>query len=253
MSRACLAVVVLFASLGAQAETPGALSPAPTDPPLTPAPSAGPEVTGPVASAASSTATGESTGLLDRFAPTLTVMLIGVPLQTNPPRVGIGFPSVRGGVRFALLPRSLSNYSMNYFASLELGLEGMQTATGDSVHGFGVTLRAGAAPVTRGGMFIPFAEGYLLATLSRFDVAGFGATLPRVGFGVSFNLFSLLSVGDSPAVAATVADLSSGRDGVFYVAFAAVLVTPRAELVWTPPSAFFPGVHTFELRLGAGF
>ncbi len=180
-----------------------------------------------------------------RFAPTLTLHPVGVGGANGEWR-WLPFPAFRTGLRFAVLQRSLEDYSTNLALAFELGAERLRTPTGP-VWAWAFTLRAGPVGVARGGMFIPYVEAYGLAAFSLVS----GKVTPRLGIGAHFNAFAL-----SPGAGAGGLSIKGGGGssdaGLLVLALLALLV-PTAELVWTPPNPLSPDASTLEARFGVGF
>lgn len=217
--------------------------PPPTPPPLPPLPAV-PATRPPPAQPAPL----ESAPTRFRFGPALNLLWVSLAPVPGPQWTAFPLPSLRAGVRFSLLPRSLAAFSMNYSVAVQAGLEGLRTQSGAPFFGPGFTVRAGASPVTSGGMFVPFFDGYALATLGVVTINRVTAVVPRVGLGAGFNPFALRprsGFDPSPFWFA-----HSGGAG-----FLALLlfIAPNLEVVWTPPHTFNPTTHLIELRLGLGF
>src|SRR5690242_19644434 len=92
-----------------------------------------------------------------RFAPTFNFGIVGFPALGTPPPV-VGASSLRGGVRFALLPRSTDNYSLNFSTALQFGIEGIRRDHRAPLFAVALTAKVGIVGVTRGGPFLPFAD-----------------------------------------------------------------------------------------------
>lgn len=233
----CLGLLLATPSALAQA---GESSPPPPSPPPLP-----PLVAAP---AAQPPAAPDSAPTRFRFGPALNLLWVSVAPVPGPQWSAFPLPSLRLGVRFALQPRSLAAFSMNYSVVVQAGLEGLRTQSGSPFFGPGVTVRAGVSPVTSGGMFVPFFDGYALATLGVVTINRVTAVVPRLGLGASFDPLALRT--------RSVFDPSpfwfGGSGGAGFLALF-LLIAPNLEVVWTPPHAFNPNAHLIELRLGLGF
>ena len=143
----------------------------------------------------------------------------------------------------------MATYSMNYSVVLQAGLEGLRTRGGAPFFGPGFTIRAGASPVTSGGMFVPFFDGYALATLGVVTINRVTAVVPRLGLGASVAPLALRTDwGSSPSPR-----LSFGSGSALGFVVLLMLLAPNVEVVWTPPHVFSPSAHFVEVRLGLGF
>jgi hypothetical protein len=188
-----------------------------------------------------------------RFAPTAKLMFLGY--NGGGALEGVVFgPSLRGGVRFSVTPRSPETYGWSVGVAMELGLEGLGFLPyGPQIFGFGITLKFGPAAITRGGLYFPFFDFYLLYTAvpSRFGFA------QKLGVGLNFNLIALLAKesGGSGGTTHWGSWGSLGGSGGYGAVALAVLLSvlmPAVELVWTPPTSWIP-FSTLEIRFGAGF
>lgn len=189
-----------------------------------------------------------------RFAPTAKLMFMGY--NGGGALEGVVFgPSLRAGVRFSVTPRRPETYAWSVGLAMELGLEGLGFLPyGPQIFGFGITLKFGPAAVTRGGLYFPFFDFYLLYTAvpSRFGFA------QKLGVGLNFNLIALLSKetrgGEGTTHWGSWGSLGGSGGGWGAVALAVLLsvLMPAVELVWTPPTNWIP-FSTLEIRFGAGF
>ena len=189
-----------------------------------------------------------------RFAPTAHLAFVG--FNAGGPVESILFASsLRAGLRFSVTPRRPENYAWGVGISLELGLEGLGFLPyGPQIFGMGITLKFGPAAITRGGLYFPFFDFYVLYTAvpSRF---GFGQ---KLGAGLNFNLIALLAKErrDSGASYSGWSGIGSiGAGGGYGAVALAILVSvlmPSIELVFSPPTNFTP-YSTLEVRFGMGF
>jgi hypothetical protein len=182
-----------------------------------------------------------------RFAPTLNALVVStreVPLS-----------SVRMGLRVAIRERSTSNYSLNFHATGQVGVEGIWTAQRASRWGVGLTVRSGLAPVSVGGVFAPFADLYGFFTLALLPGSPLVA-VPRFGLGLNVNAFTIAPNRDGSARNWNLGNLGGAGAGVGYLlailGVILALALPNVELVATPPNLYSPG-WTAELRFGIGF
>lgn len=185
-----------------------------------------------------------------RFAPTARLLFVGFNAGGALEGVVWG-SSLRGGLRFSLTARRPEPYAWSVGVALELGLEGLGILPyGPQAFGLGITARFGPAAVTRGGLYFPFFDFYLLysAVPSRFGFAN------KIGAGLSFNLLALLVKERGGGGSWGSVGSIGGGGGYGAIALLVVLsiLMPSIELVWTPPTAFLP-MSTLEVRFGAGF
>lgn len=177
------------------------------------------------------------------LGPTMNFCLLAFPLPRSEPLV-IGAPSLRGGVRFALLGRSAESYSLNLSASLQVGLEGIRRDAVAPLYAFGATAKVGLVGVTRGGPFMPFADAYLFFTVATRRVQRESLVFPRFGAGLNANLFNVVPSEWKPRLSYWWSDR--------YVLAFFFLTLLDVELVLTPANPLNPALTT-ELRWGFGF
>jgi hypothetical protein len=182
-----------------------------------------------------------------RFAPTAHVLIVGI--NGGGPIEGMVLASsLRAGLRASITARRPERYAWGVGLSLELGLEGLGVLPqGPQAFGMGITLKFGPAAVTRGGLYFPYLDFYLLYTAvpSRFGFA------QKFGAGLNFNLVALLSADDGSGKSSLWGGNSGGSAALAAVAVLS-LVMPNVEMVWTPATVWFPW-STLEVRFGAAF
>jgi hypothetical protein len=182
-----------------------------------------------------------------RFAPTAKAMLVGIN-GGGPIEGVVVLSSLRAGLRASLTPRRPERYAWGVGLALELGLEGLGVLPqGQQAWGMGLTLKFGPAAVTRGGLYFPYVDFYLLYTAvpSRFGFA------QKFGAGLNFNLVALLSADDGSGKSGFWGGNGGGSAALAALAVLS-LVMPAVELVWTPATTWFPW-STLEVRFGVGF
>ena len=192
----------------------------------------------------------EPAGPGSRFAPTARLLFIGY--NGGGPIEGLVWgSSLRAGLRASLAQRSNDFYGWSVALSGEVGLEGLGVLpTGPQVFGFGFTLKFGPTGITRGGLFFPFFDFYVLYT-GVISPLGYAQ---KAGAGVNFNLLALLKKESGDSGNVNLSGLGGGGGGYALAAILVALsvVMPNIELVWTPPTTFAP-YSTLEVRFGAGF
>lgn len=165
--------------------------------------------------------------------------------------------SMRVGVRVAIRERSAAAYALNFHATGQVGVEGIWTSARAGRWGLGLTARSGLAPISRGGLFMPFVDLYGFVTLGIFPGSGGDPTvvLPRFGLGVNVNAFAIAPTGWGSGGGWSIGNVGSLGGAGWAVAILAVIfaaAVPNVEVVVTPPSRYAPG-WTAELRFGVGF
>jgi hypothetical protein len=186
-----------------------------------------------------------------RFAPTAKFLVAGYNGGGRFEGIVFG-SSLRAGLRVSLTPRRPETYAMSVGASLELGLEGLGVHySGPQIFGMGITLKFGPAAVTRGGLYFPYLDFYLLyvAVPSQFGFA------QKFGAGLNFNLLALLTremVSDEGKVLGSAWGGNGGGAAAVVAAMVVGLLMPDIELVWTPANDWMP-YSTLEVRFGGGF
>ncbi len=178
------------------------------------------------------------------FGPAFNFGILAFSTEGGPKPTAVLVPSLRGGARLALLPRSSNDYSLNVAAALQVGLEGLRRRDAVALYAFGVTARVGAGAVTIGGPYAPFVELYALSTLAIRRVNGEQALVPRFGVGLQLDLYTAVPEYVKPSLSFWWVD----RYVIGFFLFTAFNV----ELVVTPPNVVNDATVT-EVRLGFGF